>query len=222
MAESVAATASPKALLFEALRPHPGIGILKSWPGVVEMILRGTATVLSFLLLIPAAVAQDNVKPYIPFDSSFDALPSKTHSIAAWLLFVTIMAMLIEATIIALRFMNLGLVEKHTLPLTISDAVLSFTIAVCLFAGGTSMATCATTWSSSELVHFRIQRSTQAATVFSYFSMAVFTVIGVWVLVVYFALKWCVQGRYFLKRKGSMPQKEHRKEEHNSTNIETQ
>ena len=45
MAESVAATASPKALLFEALRPHPGIGILKSWPGAVEMILRGTATV---------------------------------------------------------------------------------------------------------------------------------------------------------------------------------
>ena len=76
--------------------------------------------VLSFLLIIPAAVAQDNVEPYMQFDSSFDRLPSKTHSTAAWLLFVTIVAMLIEGSIIALRFLNLALVEEHTLPFVIT------------------------------------------------------------------------------------------------------
>ena len=52
--------------------------------------------------------------------------------------------------------------------------------------------------------------------------MVGFTLIGVWVLVVLFALKWCVQGKYLLKRKGFVPQKDHTEEEHERTNIESQ
>lgn len=44
MAEEVTSTAT-KISLFSALIPHPGINIVKTWQGIVEIVLRGVVAV---------------------------------------------------------------------------------------------------------------------------------------------------------------------------------
>ena len=68
--------------------------------------------VLAFVLIIPAGVTQTAAYPL--------SVGGPSYSAAGWLLFVTIVAMLIEGVIIALRFLNLALVQQYILPLVIT------------------------------------------------------------------------------------------------------
>ena len=64
--------------------------------------------VLAFILIIAAATTQTQ------------APNGRIYSAAGWLLFVAVVALLIEVAIVAIRFLNLGLIEKYTLPLVIT------------------------------------------------------------------------------------------------------
>ena len=68
--------------------------------------------VLAFVLIIPAGVTQTAAYP--------SPVGGPSYSAAGWLLFVTIVAMLVEGVIIALRFLNLALVQQYILPLVIT------------------------------------------------------------------------------------------------------
>ncbi|KAL5466884.1 hypothetical protein EMCRGX_G031041 [Ephydatia muelleri] len=171
--------------ILQSVRPQPGIDILKSWQGIVEIALRSTATVLAFVLIIPAGVTQTAAYPL--------SVGGPSYSAAGWLLFVTIVAMLIEGVIIALRFLNLALVQQYILPLVITDVSISFVVAVGLFVGATPIATYATGLSTS---YPSISSPAGAAAAFAYFEMVAFAALGAWVLVSTFFMKWCVDGKY--------------------------
>lgn len=74
--------------------------------------------VLAFVLIIPAATTQTQTQVLPP--PPYPAVLAQTFSAAGWLLFVAVNTLLIETSIVAIRFLNLGLIEKYTLPLVIT------------------------------------------------------------------------------------------------------
>eukprot|EP00731_Ephydatia_muelleri_P026888 Em0018g988a len=184
MAEEVTSTAT-KISLFSALIPHPGINIVKTWQGIVEIVLRGVVAVLAFILIIAAATTQTQ------------ALNGRTYSAAGWLLFVAVVALLIEVAIVAIRFLNLGLIEKYTLPLVITDGAICLGVALGLFAGATAIAVYASTYNSSPA---------GATAAFGFFMMIAVIALGAWIMVAYFVLKWCTKGKYVVTQKSADPE----------------
>ena len=93
--------------------------------------------VLAFVLIIPAATTQTQASPFVnpPNPTVF----AQIYAAAGWLLFVAVNTLLIETSIVAIRFLNLGLIEKYTLPLVIT-------------VSGAGVCVCAR-WEGEELHH---------------------------------------------------------------------
>ena len=71
--------------------------------------------VLAVVLVITTNSARTAISIYTGAD-----ILNQISAAAGWLLFVAVVAIVIEVFIITLRFLNLGLIEKYTLPLVIT------------------------------------------------------------------------------------------------------
>ena len=71
-----------------------------------------TLQVLLFILFICSCATLSNLSLFVPFNAFSTNLLRDTNAAAGWLLFVTIVAAIVEGLILVSRFLNFGFARK--------------------------------------------------------------------------------------------------------------
>ena len=84
-----------------------------------SLIVYVHSQVSAFCAFVSGSVAQGDIAP-VSGAPGFESLSSRSQAAAGWLIFVTVIAMLVEGALIAARFLNFGFVATTIFQIVVS------------------------------------------------------------------------------------------------------